>query len=261
MEDKVLIGSKAVEARVGFILGRTARDEDYLTLTPLKDVDCIDGRGILDQYAFSSSVATLDEVYTLKVSHSPWVIAGLPSWYKHLYDVEVLRNTGARLVPTLHKVAYSEWERRHGRKLVNLNKRKEDFFNGAVKRFYDHDSVHEAVALGGRPAFYKILEAGSEVKTSQRLFEALSEEEKSFLVFEEVMVLALERDVIPMVEAGRSVEKGELFEAYSKHLRLLITQYSKGWFPQWIIENYTRVARPPLNYLALFQASDKKIRL
>lgn len=266
MQEKVLIGSKAVEHHKGDILGRVAKDTDYLSLTPVTcpafdRVDSIDGNGILDKYSFESAIATIDEVYTLKVSHSPWVISSLAEWYKHLHDISVLKNEGATVVEELYTVAYKEWERRKGAKQVNLEQDKEEFFKNTVKRYYDHDSVHAAVALGVNPAFELILPPGSEVKPSKMLFEKLSEEEKARLVFEEVMVLALEREVVPRAMAGGFIDKTFLFEAYSKHLRLLVTQYSKGWFPRWIIENFFLVSTPPLDYWKLFQDSDKKIPL
>lgn len=97
------------------------------------------------------------------------------------------------------------------------------------------------------------------MKSSASRFELLSDEAKSFLVFEEV--LALERELIPRHEAGRPVEFLEIQEAYRKHLRLLVTQYSKGWFPRWIIENYFSVSVPPLNYWEMFRDSNKVVRL
>lgn len=261
-EKKVLIGSKAMEHHLPGLLKRAPADEDYLSLTPVTEGDWVRGHGIMEEYSFEEPIASLSEIYTLKVSHSPWVLKGsLPHWYKHIYDVAFLKAHGAELIPELHQVAYKEWERREGVKNVNLNKTKEEFFGSAVVRYFDHDSVHEAVALGVRPGFYKILEPGSEVKTSRKLWEALTDEERARLVFEEVMVLSLERDLIPLSQAGKEVDIFALFESFSKQLRFLTTKYSKGWFPQWIIEHYPLVNTPPLNYWGLFQDSDKKVPL
>lgn len=260
--DRVLIGSSAVEERHPGLLGRAPKDLDYLALEPVPGADFIDGEGILDTYSFSEEVASLDEVYTLKVSHSPWVFAGLKNWHKHLTDIRRLSDTGAELVPELHRVAYKTWEVRKGKKLVNLNKTREEFFTSAVVRFYDHDSVHAAVSLGHGPAFLKILADGSEVKTDERKFATLPTVLKEHLVFEETFVLALERELVPnWKKSGEEPLKGDLFEAYARQLRLLATQYSKGWFSQFIIENYTKLNQPPLDYWVLFQESDKKVSL
>lgn len=260
--DQVLIGSSAVEVRSPGLLGRQPRDLDWLARKPIPDADFIDGCEILDGYSFREEVATLDEVYTLKVSHSPWVFSGLTNWYKHLIDIRKLSDAGAVLVPDLHRVAYNTWEVRKGKKLVNLNKTREEFFSSEVVRFYDHDSVHAAVAMGSEPAFMKILADGSEVQTDRLKFDELPTVLKEHLVFEETFVLALERELVPMWKhSGEEPSKGDLFEAYARQLRLLTTQYSKGWFPQFIIENFTRLSRPPLDYWVLFQESAKKVSL
>lgn len=256
--DRVLIGSAAIEERAGNLLGRLSKDRDYLTLNPVPGADNVDGSGILDKYSFVEEIATLDEVYTLKVSHSPWVIDSLSNWYKHLWDVQKLKEHGAHLIPELHDAAYREWEARRGAKNVNLDQDKEAFFNNSVKRYYEHDSVHAAVALGSEPAFNKILADGSEVKTSRRKFESLPDFQKRALVYEETFVLSLERDLIPYsIERAEPAGKGEMYDSYRKQLRLLITQYSKGWWTRWIIEHYQEVFTPPLDYWKMFADSEK----
>jgi hypothetical protein len=261
MQDKVLIGSRAIEHHLGVgSLKRSPKDWDYLLLQPQTNDDTIDGNGILNYYAFSSNIASLDEIYTLKVSHSPWVINGLADWHKHLRDIKFLRDKGCQVIEPLHKVAYEQWELRKGAKNVNLNQEKEQFFANSVDRYFEHDSVHEAVALGSKPAFYNILSQGETVKASQQLFEQLTNNEKSRLVFEEAVVLSLERDLIaPYMANNLTPTLAEIYVSYRKQLRLLITQYSKGWWPRWMIENYFILLNPPLNYWAMFMDSDKKI--
>lgn len=261
VREKVLIGSAAVEERAPGLLGRPCADVDYLTLKPVAGHDSIDGRGILDVYPFASEVASLSEVYTLKVSHSPWMGKGYGEWFKHLKDIRALQEAGAVLVPALHSAAYRQWEERKGRKLVNLNQDKETFFHGGVRRVYDHDSVHAAVALGEEPAFNLILREGSEVAVDRSRFETLALPSKKRLVFEETMVLSLERDLIPRSERGEIIDEWAILRSYTEQLSRVITQYSKGWWPQWIIENYFLVQHPPLNYWELFQDSPKKVRL
>ncbi|WP_440913124.1 DUF7275 domain-containing protein, partial [Enterococcus innesii] len=222
--------------------------------------DVINGHGIIDmpeRYEFTSEIASLNEIYTLKVSHSPWVISER-SWMKHIADIKKLKIHGAKLIPELHDIAYSEWEKRKGAKKVNLNQDKTEFFANNVRRKYDHDSIHSAIAFDKYPMYMSILEDNESVKTSQYKFKNLSEQEKVKLVQEEIMVLSLERDLIP---SSKNIDKTILFASYIKQLRLLITQYSKGWFPQWIIENYYLVAKPPLDYWKKFETSNKKVLL
>lgn len=256
--DKVLIGSSAVEHWAPGLLQREAKDRDYLALEPDEDSDFINGVGVVDSYSFSGPIASLDEVYSLKVSHSPWV-KNETDWMKHLKDIRRLQDAGASLIPELHKLAYKQWELRKGKKNVNLNQDREEFFNGNVRRKYVHDSIHASMAFGENPLYMKILAEGEEVQTSKELFFRLSQEDKENLVREEVMVLSLERDLIP--RESETVDRVVLYSSYSKRLRLLMTQYAKGYFPQWIIENYFRVNRPTLDYWEKFQKSDKKVLL
>ena len=263
MVDKVLIGSRAVEAHLGSnALGRQARDWDYLTLVPLLRGDSIDGSGILDVYPFESDVATLDEVYTLKVSHSPWIITTVDKWSKHMGDIRLLRQAGCRVIEPLHEAAYRQWEIRKGPKKVNLDQEREKFFGGGVTRYFHHDSVHAAVALSKAPAFNLILGQESEVKVSRELFGKLDHEAQKRLVYEEAMVLSLERDLLPRkFKMERTPTTLDIYESYRRQLRLLITVYSKGWWPRWIIENYFDVLDPPLNYWDMFWDSDRKMAL
>ena len=265
---KVLVGSKAMALHLGDkAMNLPLKDTDYLVdKKPIKNAsgeDYILAPVILDSYDFIEDVASLDELLTLKISHSPWVITTLQEWGKHLKDIRLLQDNGATLIEELYSIAYKEWELKYGLKNVNLSKSKMDFFNKSVKRYYEHDSVHESIALAGLPAFNLILETGSEVKPSKEKFAKLSLEGKKRLVFEEVMVLSLERDLIPISMENKNsfITKEIIYRSYKKQLRLLMTQYSKGWFPRWIIENYFVVASPPLNYWDMFQDSSKKISL
>ena len=261
----VLIGSSALEEHHPGLLGRRPSDLDYLALPGTlnrvsEDMDIIDGTGIIDTYTFQGGVASLDEVYTLKVSHSPWVIT-VPLWYKHLRDIRTLSRAGAALIPELHDAAYAQWEQRKGAKNVNLNQDKEEFFTSGVRRAYEHDSVHASVAFHDEPMFNRILAPGASVRTSRSLFDALSETEKKQLVQEEVMVLSLERDIIPASLTGRTVSRELIYSSYTAQLRRLITELSKGWFPQWMICHYYEVDKVPGNYWRTFCESDKKVPL
>lgn len=253
----VLIGTAAIAHHLG-PGGPTPADADFLTTDPAAlpttyrglKVDTVNGTDILDRYTFSDPVASLDEVYTLKVSHSPWVIPG-NSWIKHIRHIRLLRDAGAVLVPELHDAAYARWEATKGVKQVDLDRDAEEFFSAGVRRVYDHDSVHRQLALGEYPAYQDILADGHEVKVSRSRFEDLEYDRKIELVCEEVMVLSAERDLIPAAEAtGTDPDPGEVAASYTQQLHLLITRYSKGWFPQFIIENYFEAHRPPVDYWA-----------
>ena len=259
---KILIGSAAVDKHAPGLVRRDVKDMDYLTTdsksTMRDNEDFIDGSGILDKYSFTSDVASLDELYTLKVSHSFWVVSSVRTWQKHMSDIRLLKDYGASLVPELYDVCYAVWEQRKGAKNVNLSQDREEFFGNNVRRKYVHDSVHAAVAYHDEPMYTRILADGEEVKTSKRKFFELSDAEKRDLVREEVMVLSLERDLVPLT---KDIDDMDILTSYTNQLRLLITQYSKGYFPLWIVENYYTVLQPSHNYWKTFEKSDKKTLL
>lgn len=251
--EQVLIGSAAINRHDPAILKRSAKDQDFLALKALRDnnVDYISGEGILNRYPMAE-LPTLDELYTIKVSHSFWII-DYNSWHKHLRDIHLLKTYGCKLIPELYTVAYEEWARRKGPKIIDLNQDKKEFFTGAVRRKYDHDFIHASVAFQTDPLYKKILADDVEVLISRKKFEALSHMEKVMLVREEVSVLSLERDLIPQEKT--TFEKIDLYSSYGKQLRMLITQYSKGYFPLWIVENYFEVFKPGRDYWKLFLAA------
>lgn len=259
--ENVLIGSHAINIHNPNILQRTAKDIDYLSIPRKKrkgNIEYIDGSGLLDKYSFSDKIASLDEIYTLKVSHSEWEINGSRNWGKHIRDIHLLKQHDAKLVPELYKIAYKEWENRHGKKRINLNQDKEDFFTSGIKRKYVHDSIHASVAFNENPMFMKILADNSEVQTSKQKFEQLSHQEKTQLCSEEIFVLSLERELIPLEDSGKQINHIDIQKAYDKHLRLLITKLSKGYFPLWMIENFVEIRKPIANFWDIFQKSDKK---
>jgi hypothetical protein len=68
-------------------------------------------------------------------------------------------------------------------------------------------------------------------------------EDRLRLVREEVYATALERKVIP------NEYKGSPRAAYAYALRKTITSFSKGWFPLFIVLNYTELYKPEIKYV------------
>lgn len=271
----VLIGGQAAAHWRPGMLHRAPGDWDYLVASKEEarpqlpaEADLIQAPSLMAAYKFSGPIASLDELLTLKVSHSPWYFSN-GSWWRHLEDIKSLQLAGASVIEPLYTAAYKQWEEVHGAKQVNLSQDKEEFFGPGVRRRYLHDSVHAAVAFGERPLFEKLLAEGETVKVSQENFLKLTEEEKIRLVQEEVAVLALERQLIPRFEEapereGRPLgtpDRLALRQAYREELCLLITERSKGWWPRWIIEHFWECCSPGRDYWRQFQESPLKERL
>lgn len=185
---------------------------------------------------------SLDLMYTMKLSHSHWELKN-GSWSKHIYDLIQLQNAGAKLDMEAYKILYKVWEETHGMKVMDLNQDKTEFFDDAVRRMYDHDSLHESVAFGERPIYEEILRDGATVDVDSRKLWALPHERIVQLFTEEICVTALERIVIPKnykVSPGR---------AYQWALRRTITSLTKGKSSRFILENIQEFIKPDPNYV------------
>jgi len=137
-----------------------------------------------------------------------------------------------------------------------LNVSSKDFFNGdGVNYVYDHDSIHEAVALsverdwlyeqrGGNwgkptPAYTFYMKDGSEVMTSKEKFMSVPEHVRLYGVYEESCVLALERSQIPH---GLGKEGGPSARwSFEMALMKVCTSITSGWFREYAWENYSAV--------------------
>lgn len=237
---EILVGSQVLAQHIPGVI---PRDTDYFSDTPIPGAETF-YHPLLEEYTWENgkenSVATLDELYTIKVSHSYWELRN-GSWGKHIKQMMEMKNHGAKFIPELHDLLYRIWEETHGKKKANLEKEPEEFFTSTVKRFYEHDSIHAAVAYGDEPLFNKILRDGHKVAVSREKFEALPHEEKLNLVREEVFATALERQVIPAGGEGWRA-------AYPWALKMTLTSFSKGWFATFIALHFDELCRCPLNY-------------
>lgn len=188
--------------------------------------------------------ASIDELYTLKVSHAYWELRN-GSWLKHMADVVTLKNAGAVLIPELHSLLYKVWEGQHGVKKLNLRQEAADFFSDAVTRAFDHDSLHRSVAYGSAPAYEAVLRDGEEVDMDMSKVWALPVVGQVRLFREEIYVTALERLVIP------SGYKYSPRRAYAWALRRTITSLTKGRSARFIVENYGVFRVPDMDYVSL----------
>lgn len=212
----------------------------------------------LSSYAWSepNGYASLDELYTIKVSHSYWKLKN-GTWDKHLFDIVQLKNRGAVLIEELHALLYAHWEVKHGKKKANLELSPDEFFNPNVNRKYEHDSIHASVAYYQEegPLFNRILRDNHQVAVDKSKFDALTHEDKLKLVREEVYATALERILIP-----KNYEANRLF-AYNYALTQTITSYTKGWFPKFILDNYNDLRKPDTDYIKWHLDNEDKLIL
>ena len=139
------------------------------------------------------SVASLDELVTLKKSH----IWRKHNWDKHFYDYKTLKANGAKVIDSLFEKRVEETKLRVKFVERDFNVDNSKFFKSSVRRFVEHDLLHEAVKFGSRPMFEQLKDDLSKADVSYDKFVALSHIDKVRALQEEVMALALERYIIP----------------------------------------------------------------
>jgi hypothetical protein len=136
-----------------------------------------------------------------------------------------------------------------------LNVTKEEFFSDdGIKYFYDHDSIHEAVALGDKPAYTHY--TAESVRSSRKLFEAQPFSVQLAGVIEESFVLALERSQIPF---GGKATCPTPAESYKMALQKVCSSITSGWFRSFAWDNYDRAlaAGLAIPYVDMFNSALK----
>lgn len=251
MTQRLVVGSTAM-VRLG-LAHRQAHDLDVLTPHLEAGADTYWHPRLAEWIEPGTDrFASLDELYTLKASHSYWELRN-GSWAKHMFDAVQLKRAGAFVVQPLHDLLYSVWEDRHGKKKVDLSQESGEFFADAVNRKYDHDSIHASVAYGEEPMYVHVLKEGHSVQVGMLKLKSLSHEDKVKLFREEVYATALERLVIP------SDYKHSPRAAYDWALRRTITSLTKGWSAQFLVEHYETFRRPDVDYMARHLANRDKL--
>jgi len=241
MTKRIILGSTA--ARHWYPDFREPKDLDVITQQPGPRVKGVDAHShplitqnwdIFTRHLSVNDFATPDLLYTWKMSHSYWDI----HWDKTIHDIIWLKERHCRVIQPIHDLLYKVWEDVHGKKRANLNVTNDEFFTKTVKRIYDHDMLHEAMKFGDRPMYEQLKKDPNRAWISKPMWDELSTSLKVKTVLEEAYVIALERFVIP----GKMNHR----QAYRASLKLLVTSLSKGWFPQFIVDNMRDFRQNPL---------------
>jgi hypothetical protein len=246
MAGSLIIGSTA--AKHHYPEFREPADLDIATLDYKNNTRGIEMKPIapllhyLADNSLDLDIATPEILYTLKLSHAEWNI----HWGKTMADIKFFQEKNIRVIPELYKSLFKHWEEVHGKKNVTLDKPKEKFFTPGVKRVIDHDTLHSIMAYYDKPLYQTILKDDQEVLTDYNKFILLSHENQIKLAREEIYVIALERYAIPF---NMKVPKKA---AYFFSCRDLVTRMTKGWFPKFIINNWSELYQPEIDYFSKF---------
>jgi hypothetical protein len=136
----------------------------------------------------------------------------------------------------------------------SMDKTDIEFFSDNVERLLPHDEVHKAVARISRrvdePLFTKFLVSPGSAKMSETLFLKADRNEQINTIKEEIMVLWLERIMLPevMESDGKPLESEAFMEVSDKGgaLRDLMVHFvtnlcdnGHSWLRQWCIDHWT----------------------
>lgn len=203
----------------------------------------VDTTDILDR---EQKFATPAECLMLKLSHR--YLKNNPHFLKTMNDIHHLRRNGVVLDEGLEELLVQREAETYVYSHPKLDVSKDAFFDGdGVNYIYDHDSIHEAVALmndcigtGDQqvtnfPAYKFYMQDGAQVMTSKEKFFAVPEHVRLYGVYEEACVLALERSQIP---SGFTADPEKSFMLA---LEKVCTSITSGWFREYAWENYGNV--------------------
>ncbi len=263
----LIIGSRALEYH-GIDIGRSPRDYDYImpwaNFEDFRDwknwTSCIptsDSKWVLRledeiheiEIAWEGTSAALlidyvrertnnfsefiqvtpDVVLMLKLSHR--FLKNSPHFLKTMRDIQILRGLDFKVDGDLQYILHLRELETYWYEHPDLNRSKEEFF--VDEYLFDHDSLHEVVALDIVPAYTKFQTSGAEVNCDMDLFLELPLHIQLEAVYEESAVLALERSFIPH-------GKDEQW-AFEMALGKVCTSITSGRFRSFAWEHYDKV--------------------
>lgn len=119
---------------------------------------------------------------------------------------------------------------------IDLNASNEDALgcdnDVLITRYIPHDDIHTMVMYGDEPSYNGLTTDTSNTALSQALFEQTSYEEQLHCAKEEAMVTVLERFLLTNNQAS----------AYRSALARICARLTKGWFRQFVVDNFPRLS-------------------
>lgn len=182
----------------------------------------------------------LFQLFLIKTAHKHFYLGKYKKSFKHLLDYSFLsdyfknkklNNSDVKFIQNYNRFLIENVYNNDERLIhfPDLNKSKSEFFNDKVVYHYDHDYIHQLVAIKETPAYTKCL--NGEVKFSNKKFQALNHEDKINMVLEESFVIALERCIIRLLKEDRpDVPAYSPDEAFKYALVRVATNLTSGPF-------------------------------
>jgi len=200
--------------------------------------------------------APMEILYIIKKSHIHHDL----KWDKHMEDLmklkEKIGKEGIKRIEELEnilKLRRKEIDIRRGEPKINLNVTNDEFFAQSekyVNRIVNHDKIHEYVKYGERPLFEEFKKDKNKALIDKNLFMLACHNDKLNCVREEAMALTIERFLLNKKEfiLMKYEHKDYSYNHYYKYIiKRLATTLTKGFFRDFIIDNYSDVIECPLD--------------
>lgn len=246
-------GGTIVEIEVAWLDSTAEEFREYVSSSPDTKLHTMK----LDTFKWIDVlVPSLDALYALKMTHR--FKKNSRHFRKTREHVLLMRRNGAGIPTELEGWFKRREAETYNYNHPNLNVTKGEFFqaSGDIKYVYDHDSIHEAVKVGLKPAYTYFKEPGAQVKCSEKLFWEASNFVRLCAVLEESYVLAIERSLVP--HPGGMTPK----QAFDMALMKVCTSITSGWFREFAWESYDLVqSLYDDSYFERFKASPLKVKL
>lgn len=225
MTSKLIIGSTAIKHYFPDF-PREPNDLDYVVADKSKFmsnsiIEYLENPVIL-KYQTEGHL-TPELMTSLKVSHLLWET----NWEKHMFDLQFLLKKGFKWDLELVRELREYWHKTLPKvKRSQLEMTKEDFFtNNVNKDSNEHDHLHSMI--NSIPMYTRLLKDGAEVELDESKWEMLSFNDKCLVVWEEVLVMQIER------YKGLKPTVG-----YIKQLKSCIQKHFPPYISLFSIENY-----------------------
>ena len=186
---------------------------------------------------------TPEEIYLiLKRGHLHIAGRRQENWEKHMCDYNILKkivNEKDSDIQKLIKLHRESTDARIKQRTPRLNGvSKEKFFDDKVRKYIDHDLIHEEVAYEDQPMF-TLMQKDATVTCHKDLWLEMSHTQQLQCVSEEAMTINIERNLLPSA-MGQNNFKPAL-AGYRWALWRICTTLCSGWFREFAIDNYYEI--------------------
>ncbi len=150
----------------------------------------------------------------------------------------------------IYQLRFTETTKRVGDTVISMNKSEKEFFDDNVKRYVDHDKLHEAVAMEFRsvatPIFLNYQKGKDSVSLDLETFLKSNPSERIEMLREEIVVLFLERKLVPELmmwqekrgtyELDSNRKSSELFDVVANFITNLCGQ-GDAWLRRFCLDH------------------------